>query len=542
MLLYLGLRLRRLFNHQRAPRVIKIDQGHRDAPLGHTVDFERTLDPCIFMATITPDSPSPQANPETVESINPLFDDPEADVVLRSRDSHTFRVLKLYIVRSSTVLGDMIRTASGSSNTGTGNVARNEEWLPEVQLCDNGTTLSSLLTFIFPVPPILPSTLEKTMELLSAAQKYEMNSVLTHIRGVLALQDPPFIRRDNAFLAYSLAQRYGLRKEVTQAARLTLKFTFTIESLEPGVVPGAYLHELWQYHKGFQALLSSDLSAFRIASLNTALHSLHCSQSAWVNTYVQSIITSPSLFDPIEFQMALMRHTTDTVDEEDGCSSCVNIPVDRIRTFWTALSTAVHRCMIQVSTVNASVKCTSMYSDTFAGRIRASSPSNGNKLSKSPRFSRRPHASARIPGYKRGGHHSTDIRSCQFPCPQVGTGLFIDRLQGYVYPPQPSDQRNGQRASCGGYIGRCGASTIPHYNSLSHHPRNTCIVRQNPGSSLRRPEIRYGSRTVLYPRCGRTRTLTHGRGLSCVCNREQQQAHTGNGRGRAPHSGPTYDI
>ena len=309
------------------------------------------------MAAITPDSPSPQANPETVESINPLFNDPEADVVLRSRDSHTFRVIKLYIIKTSTVLGDLIRAAS-DSDTSNGNVARNEERLPEVQLCESGTILSSLLTFIFPVPPVLPSTLEETMELLSVSQKYEMDSVLIHVRSFLSQQDSPFIRPDNAFLAYSLAQRYGIRKEATQAARLTLKFTLTIESLEPGVVPGAYLHELWQYHKGFQALLSSDLSAFRIASLNAALHSLNCSQSAWVNTYVRSIITSPSLFDPIEFQMALVRHTTDTVDGEDGCSSCVNIPVDRIRTFWTALSTAVYRCMIQVSTVNASVKYT----------------------------------------------------------------------------------------------------------------------------------------------------------------------------------------
>ena len=386
------------------------DPEHRDAPLGHTVDFERTLDPCIFMATITPDSPSPQANPETVESINPIFNDPEADVVLRSRDSRTFRVIKLYIIKTSTVLGDLIRAAS-DSETSNGNVARNDERLPEVQLCESGTILSSLLTFIFPVPPVLPSTLEETMELLSVSQKYEMDSVLIHVRSFLSQQDSPFIRPDNAFLAHSLAQRYRLRKEATQAARLTLKITLTIESLEPRFLQGDSLHELWKYHKAVRAQLLSDLSWPGVAAtLKAPLLSSDCSQSTWIQTYIHSIIENPSLFDPIEFQMALARHTMGT-DSEDWCSTCANIPVDAIRAFWTALSAAVHRCMERVSTVDVN-HTSQIYSDTLTGRIRAANPSNGNELSKSRRFARHPLASARMPGHKRGGHHSTDIRPC----------------------------------------------------------------------------------------------------------------------------------
>ena len=348
----MGLRLRRSLESSTSH--LSHDQVRRDPPLA-CVDFkfERALDPCLFMATISPDSPSLQADPELVESSNLLFDDPEADVVLRSRDSQIFRVLKLYIIRSSTVLGDLIRAASDTS--GTPNVASNEERLPEVQLYDSSTILSSLLTFIFPLPPVLPSTLEETMELLSVAQKYVMSSVLTHIRGSLALQHPTFIRSENAFLAYSVAQRYGLRKEATQAARLTLKFTLTIESPELRVVPGAYLHELWKYHKRVRAQLLLDLSLpGAVATFNAPLNSLKC--STWIQTYVQSIIGSPSLFDPIEFQMALARHTTNTVDyfgnKVAGCPYCTNIPVETIRTLWMALADAVHRCMEKVSTID----------------------------------------------------------------------------------------------------------------------------------------------------------------------------------------------
>jgi hypothetical protein len=113
------------------------------------------------MATIIPDPPSPPA--DHVESSKVPFDDPEADVILCSHDSQTFCVLKLYISRHSTVLGDLIRAASDTSSTA--NVARNQERLPEVKLSEYGAILSSLLTFTLPVTPVLPSTLDSAVTL-----------------------------------------------------------------------------------------------------------------------------------------------------------------------------------------------------------------------------------------------------------------------------------------------------------------------------------------------------------------------------------------
>jgi hypothetical protein len=302
------------------------------------------------MATITPYFPSPQADPDPFGLSNALFDDPEADVILRSCDSQIFRVLKLYIIRSSTVLSNRIRAVSDTS--GSANVA-GTEGLPEVQLDVRSTILSSLLTFIFPIPPVLPSTLEETMELLSVAQKYEMSSALIHIRGSLALRDPPFIRPENTFLAYSVAQRHGLRKEAAQAARLTLKLNLSIESLDDELraIPGPYLYELWKYHKRVRAEVISDLSA---ATFNSTLTSLNCARDTWARSYVQSIIRNPSLFDLIEFQMALARHVTSkrSFFAVNGCSSCAQIPVETIRTFWVALSAVVNHCMEKVSSAD----------------------------------------------------------------------------------------------------------------------------------------------------------------------------------------------
>ncbi|KAH9024488.1 hypothetical protein EDB83DRAFT_2527198 [Lactarius deliciosus] len=307
------------------------------------------------MATLPPDPDPSYPHPDSGPDESPghvLFNDPDADVVLLSGDSQIFRVPKLYIIRSSTVLGELIRAASKTSGAASTDSASAEARLPEVQLYDSGTILSCLLTFIFPGPSILPSSLDEKMELLSVAQKYEMDSVMDHIRGSLSQQDPPFIHKENAFLAYSLAQKYGLRREAIQAARFTLKTTLTNKMFED-VTPGAYLHGLPKYHQRVQAKLKVDLPSSGAGTLLSAFDCISkytTGSQHWVHSYIVSISENPSFFDPIEFQIALMRHTTGTVSNVvgksvAGCSFCTQIPVETIRTFWTTLTAVVHRSM-----------------------------------------------------------------------------------------------------------------------------------------------------------------------------------------------------
>ncbi|KAH8995926.1 hypothetical protein EDB92DRAFT_1843876, partial [Lactarius akahatsu] len=196
------------------------------------------------------------------------FDFPGSDIVLRSYDSHDFRVLKIYIVICSPVLQRVIQSVSNTSGVPNG---EKQEPLPVVELLENKTILYSLLTFIFPVTPVLPSTTEKIMELLSVAQKYQMDSVITHIRGAIARQDPPFLRPESALHVYFLAQQYELRQEAVQAARVTLRLSMTIEDLgdklEFAGPTGAYCHELWKYHQQVRTDLRSGVLEFRNSGL-----------------------------------------------------------------------------------------------------------------------------------------------------------------------------------------------------------------------------------------------------------------------------------
>lgn len=269
-----------------------------------------------------------------------LFDYyPGADIILCSSKYHEFRVSKLYIMNSSPVLTKLIRTSSNSDDA-----------VPIVHLNENCSILSSLLTFIFPVSPALPPTTEQTMELLSVAQKYEMDSVVTHIRDHISRQDPPFIRPENALCVYSLAQKYRLRDEALQAARMTLNSTMTIEDFDDklDIMPGSFLHELWKYHQRVRGSLMLDLIEFRRSGARGTLKDLHCNKlssfgyPSWLDDYFESMAKSPAAFDLTRFHMTLMHHSA-AGGFSSGCSHCASIPIETIQLFWAALTAVVHK-------------------------------------------------------------------------------------------------------------------------------------------------------------------------------------------------------
>jgi len=305
------------------------------------------------MPIVPPATPEPN---EVVSDETLHFDFPGPDIVLRSCDSHNFRVPKLYIVIYSPVLRELIRSISNTSDVPN---SEEPEPLPVVKLPESKATLYSLLTFVFPVAPILPSTTEKIMGLLAVAQKYQMDSVLTHIRGAIARQDPPFIRPETAFHVYFLAQEHELHQEALQAARVTLRLPMTIEGLEdelefPGMT-GAHLHELWKYHERVRTDLKSGVLEFRNFGLPDDVKHLCCTAPRtdnrtfpqWLDNFIRSIAETLHLFDLIEFENARARHIKDETYYSETCS-CVDISSQVIRAFWEALTVVVHRTIEKV--------------------------------------------------------------------------------------------------------------------------------------------------------------------------------------------------
>jgi len=269
-------------------------------------------------------------------------------------------VPKLFLVSSSAspTLRQLIESVSNTSD-----VANGEEQgpLPVVKLPENGATLYSLLTFIFPVDPVLPSTSEAIMELLSVAQKYQMKSVTTHVRGAISLLDPPFMRLETAFQHYALAQEYELRQEAIQAARITLRQSLTLHSLADKIdfMPGVYLRELWKYHERVRTDLESRLSEFRETGLPDDVKSLRCKHPysssqpfpQWLDEYINSLADKPHLFSVIELENIRTRHIKGKISRRDDRSSpcsCMEISSQTICAFWDALTAVVRETIEMV--------------------------------------------------------------------------------------------------------------------------------------------------------------------------------------------------
>ena len=322
------------------------------------------------MSIVPPEIPAPNPNllprppPQSLNEVVPdetsHFNYPGSDIVLRSRDSYNFPLPKLNIVICSPVLRNLIESVSNPHDVPTG-----EEHLPVVNVPESKETLYNILTFIFPVTPTLPSTVEKIMELLAVAQKYEMNSVMSHIRGAIALQDPPFLRLETAFHVYFLAQQYGLHREAVQAARVTLRFPMIIEDLEdkldfPGMT-GAYLHELWKYHEQVRNELKSALLEFRNTGLPDYGNGLMCivpyhviSSQQWLHDYINSIAQTPHLFDLTEFENAWTCYVQSHGSFRGACSYR-GIPSQDKRYIWEALTAVVHRTLEKVRRTGVNV-------------------------------------------------------------------------------------------------------------------------------------------------------------------------------------------
>ena len=276
-----------------------------------------------------------------------------ADIILRSQDSHHLRVPKIFIIHNSPILNELVRRTLDSPSD-----ANAEASLPVVQLPESGKILRYLLTFILPVFPAIPPTHAETMELLSVAQKYEMETVLAHIRGSIARQNPLPTQLEPALHIYALAQKYGLRPEALQTARTILKQWMTIEDFDNKLdtMSGASLYELWKYHERVQTILELDLTEFRESGVHSLITGLRCTALSssqiplWLDQYIESIATTPKLFDMSELNIAMARHTRDNANEL-SCE-CAFTPSQTIRDFWEALASVVHGSFKKVSRVD----------------------------------------------------------------------------------------------------------------------------------------------------------------------------------------------
>ena len=121
--------------------------------------------------------------------------------------------------------------------------------LPVVQLSEDTGLLNSLVSLLYPISPIIPSSYEKVFALLAACQKYDMALIQSYIRAEIQRGTFPAPVKAEGFSAFALASSMGLVPEMENAARLTFGSPMTFESLgeELRSFKGRALCDLFHY-------------------------------------------------------------------------------------------------------------------------------------------------------------------------------------------------------------------------------------------------------------------------------------------------------
>jgi len=153
---------------------------------------------------------------------------PDANIIVLSSDQANFRVHKSVLAISSPFFNDLLSLPQPPD----GEIV---DGLPVVELPEDAGLLSSLISLLYPVTPVIPDSYQKVFALLAVCQKYEMESVQFNIRFAIKHGRFPSPVKAEAFSAYAIASGMGLVPEAEDAARLTLGQPMTFESLGEGL-------------------------------------------------------------------------------------------------------------------------------------------------------------------------------------------------------------------------------------------------------------------------------------------------------------------
>lgn len=186
------------------------------------------------------------------------FDDPQADLVLRSVDGTDFRVMKCILALSSPAISRIFST-------------RSPEPEPVVSMPEPRSILDPLLRILYPIPSPALSDLETIGAILDAAHKYEMADAFAYAREALRARLTGAIGRCNcsvedpgsesdaesdtdavsdAVAIFSLACLFRLEAEACLAARAFLAGPLT-HAFRPQLahISGASYYHLLDYHR-----------------------------------------------------------------------------------------------------------------------------------------------------------------------------------------------------------------------------------------------------------------------------------------------------
>ena len=304
------------------------------------------------------------------------FDDPEADVIVRSSSSRVdFLVFKPFLSFASPVFKDMFTLPQG------GNAVENlKNGRPIIPVEEDSETLELLLKFCYPRcavdPPIL-ETLESVIRVLKASIKYDMEGVEKRVREVLI--SLRFVHKEPLRI-FALAFHHRLEPEIRMAAKQTLRFPILghpyIEELE--MITGGMLHRLQEYHTKCGKLAIAVATNMHWITKDSFIWfecadcmSQRCSVSIIISENRRKFVWSKWWREFMEKATMALRDrpsgatvlSSELMDEALGnaslCSTCRTRAFKEMREFCEMFAAEVDRVTMEVSMVMIDNKCKS---------------------------------------------------------------------------------------------------------------------------------------------------------------------------------------
>lgn len=148
-------------------------------------------------------------------SPDPIFNAPDADVILRSDDARPtdFRVHRCILLAGSPFFQTVFSLPQPKCAT-------DDEPVPVLDVAETAAILDPFLRFLYPVPdPEIP-TLDVLVPLMNTASKYDMTSVMDRLRVLLV--SPAFLETAPVRV-FAIASRFDLEEEAKIASKHTLR-------------------------------------------------------------------------------------------------------------------------------------------------------------------------------------------------------------------------------------------------------------------------------------------------------------------------------
>ena len=173
------------------------------------------------------------------------FDNPDADVILRSIDNVDFRVFKLLMSLASPFFKTMFALPQSGEDHD-----RNEkkDGLPVVQFTEKKKTLERLLMICYPMDLPVLEELEDVQSLLDVAMKYNVERA--EKKATEWLFAPRFLEQDPVRV-FTIACHHRMKEKALVAAKSTLGRPILERPYgrELEYISGGQLYCLLQYHK-----------------------------------------------------------------------------------------------------------------------------------------------------------------------------------------------------------------------------------------------------------------------------------------------------